>query len=210
MTANNKRRVARGLQIGVHLGALSAFLWLFYALPAGKLGGDPVPELIHYLGLGALRLLMLCLLITPLAKWTKNSQLMRLRRPLGLWAFTWMSLHFSAWLLFDLELLWGLIGEEIVKRTYILIGFSIWLAMLSLAVTSVPKIMRKMGRNWVILHRLIYPALLLACVHFWWSQKSGWIEPASYLLLCIAILALRPDKLRRIFIKPKPALASSR
>ena len=190
-------RFVRVLQAAVHLGSLMPLLWLFHAVPAGKLGGDPVQELIHFLGLGGLRLLMLSLMITPLARWSSRPLLNRLRRPLGLWAFVWVTLHFAAWISLDLIFAWSLIGQEIVKRTYILVGFSVWLILLALAITSIPKLMRAMGRQWKKLHSLIYPATLLACLHFWWSLKSGWIEPAIYLAIGLLLLSLRWPAIKR-------------
>ena len=186
----------RCLQVAVHVGSLLPLAWLFWAVPAGELGGDPVPELIHYLGLGGLRLLILTLLITPLVRWTSKPLLNRLRRPLGLWAFVWVTLHFSAWLGLDLIFAWSLIGEEIIKRTYILVGFTVWLILLALAVTSIPGLVRSMGRKWKSLHRLIYPAVVLGCIHFWWSLKSGWIEPAIYLVVALFLISLRMKNLR--------------
>ncbi|WP_226666644.1 protein-methionine-sulfoxide reductase heme-binding subunit MsrQ [Microbulbifer aggregans] len=183
-----RKPLALALQVAVHIGAALPLLWLFYAINAGRLGGDPVVELIHYLGLGTLRLLLLTLLISPLARWLGYGQLNRLRRPLGLWAFAWASLHFSAWMALDLGFDWSLIGSELVKRTYILLGFSAWLMLLALAITSLPALMRRMGKSWKKLHRLLYVVVLLACWHFWWSVKSGWIEPAIY--LCVALLLL--------------------
>ena len=197
--ATFRNRLAGVLHVAVHVGALLPLLWLIIAVPRGALGGDPVVELIHFLGLGALRLLLLTLLISPLAESLKFGRLLRLRRPLGLWCFTWASLHFVAWLSLDLGFAWSLIGEEIVKRTYILIGFTVWVILSALAITSIPKLMRAMGKRWKQLHRWIYPAVLLACIHFWWSVKSGWIEPCSYLAIAVFLLWLRRRKLARTF-----------
>jgi len=197
MAANLKKNAAVLLQVGVHLGALAPLLWLFYAINAGNLGGDPVKELIHYLGMGAIRLLLLTLLISPLAKFLHFGQLNRLRRPLGLWCFAWATLHFSAWLALDLGLDWSLIGEELVKRTYILLGFSAWLILCALAITSIPALLRKMGRNWKKLHGLLYVVVLLGCWHFWWSVKSGWIEPAIYFAIAVLLLVWRRDSVGR-------------
>ncbi len=169
--------VVRLLQAGVHAGSLLPLLWLFWALPAGRFGGDPVPELIHYLGLGGLRLLILTLSVTPLVRWSGKPLLNRLRRPLGLWAFVWVTLHFAAWISLDLIFAWALIGQEIVKRSYILIGFAVWLILLVLAVTSIPRLVRAMGRRWKFLHRLIYPAAILGCIHFWWSLRLARAAP---------------------------------
>lgn len=191
MTPKTKRQLAKLLQAGVHLCALAPLLWLFWAIPAGKLGGDPVEELIHYLGVGGLRLLLLTLLVTPLARALAFPQMIRIRRPLGLWSFFWVSLHFATWMALDLGFTWGLIGEEIVKRTYILVGFTVWLILAALAVTSIPRLVRTMGKRWKKLHRWIYPAAILGCIHFWWSLKSGWIEPAIYLLLAGLLVSAR-------------------
>lgn len=192
-----KKSLATVLQVGVHLGALAPLLWLFYAINAGHLGGDPVKELIHYLGMGTLRLLLLTLLVSPLARVLHYGQLNRLRRPLGLWCFTWASLHFSAWLALDLGLDWSLIGSELIERTYILVGFSAWLILLALAVTSIPALLRRMGKRWKKLHGLLYVAVLLGCWHFWWAVKSGWIEPAIYLTLACLLLLWRKGSIAR-------------
>lgn len=192
-----RKPLAITLQVCVHLGALLPLLWLFVAINQGRLGGDPVKELIHYLGMGTIRLLLLTLLVSPLAKSLHFGQLNRLRRPLGLWCFAWATLHFSAWLALDLGLDWSLIGGELVKRTYILLGFSAWLILLALAITSLPALLRKMGRNWKKLHGLLYIVVLLACWHFWWSVKSGWIEPAIYFAIALALLLWRRASISR-------------
>lgn len=190
-----KTQLALSLRWATHLLSLLPLLWLYWAIPGGALGGDPVEELIHFLGIGALRLLLLCLLVSPLAKLLHFNQLIKLRRPLGLWCYTWASLHLATWIAFDLGFEWSLIGEEIVKRNYILVGFASWLILSALAITSLPRLMRKMGRRWKKLHRWIYPLAILVCIHFWWSLKSGWIEPATYLLMALFLLALRRTRL---------------
>lgn len=196
-SASWRKPLAIVLQVGVHVGALLPLLWLFVAINRGDLGGDPVKELIHYLGMGTIRLLLLTLLISPLARVLHFGQLNRLRRPLGLWCFVWASLHFSAWLGLDLALDWSLIGSELVQRTYILLGFSAWLILFALAVTSLPALMRRMGKQWKKLHGLLYLVVLLACWHFWWSVKSGWIEPAIYTALALLLLWWRRQAVLR-------------
>lgn len=191
ITPAQKKRVEWVGRVLIHLLSMLPLLWLFWAIPAGKLGGDPIQELIHFLGLGGIRLLLLSLLISPLAKKTRFPLLNRWRRPLGLWAFVWASLHFGAWMAFDLGFYWQLIGGELVKRTYILLGFSVWLVLLAMAVTSIPRLVKAMGKHWKTLHRLIYPISLVACIHFWWSLKSGWIEPVIYLAIALWLLSFR-------------------
>ncbi|UBR45318.1 protein-methionine-sulfoxide reductase heme-binding subunit MsrQ [Aeromonas veronii] len=186
-----------GLRALVHLGALGFLLWLGFAIPAGLLGGDPVPELIHYLGKGALNLLLLTLLVSPLAKRWRQGQLIKLRRPLGLWCFAWAQLHFMAWLGLDLQFDWGLIGGELVKRSYIVVGMVALLLLAALSITSLPALQRRMGAAWQKLHNWVYAIALLVPVHYWWSLKSGWGEPLIYLLLACALLWSRREKLLR-------------
>lgn len=186
--------LASTLQFLTHFFAALPLLWLWVAIPRGLLGGDPVKELLHFLGIGSLRLLLLMLLVSPLAKKINFGRLIRLRRPLGLWCFVYASLHFYTWLALDLAFFWSLIGEEIVKRSYILVGVLAWLILLALAVTSLPMLMRKMGRRWKQLHSTVYFVGILAVLHFWWSVKSGWFEPAIYALLFVSLMWPRRKK----------------
>lgn len=189
------KHLAIALRLCAHIACFLPLLWLFFAIPAGTLGGDPVKELIHFLGIGALRILLLCLAVSPLVKLLKQAPLMSLRRPLGLWAFTWASLHIFSWLAFDLAYDWPLIIEETTKRTYIVLGFIAWLLLFILSVSSIPKLVRNMGKQWTKLHGSIYLIILLVCLHFWWSVKSGWIEPAIYFSLAVLLLLVRKKKL---------------
>lgn len=192
---NWKLILARTLHVCVHIGSLIPLLWLGLAIPEGRLGGDPVQELTHFLGKGAIHLLFLTLCVTPLAKRFRMGQLLRLRRPLGLWCFAWASLHFSVWIVLDLQFYWGLIGQEIIERNYLLVGFAAWLILLAQALTSLPRIMRAMKTRWKRLHNWIYAVVLLAPVHYLWSVKSGLIEPGIYLGIALLLLWLRRDRL---------------
>ncbi|WP_339013179.1 protein-methionine-sulfoxide reductase heme-binding subunit MsrQ [Aeromonas popoffii] len=187
----------KSLRALVHLGCLGFLLWLGYALPAGLLGGDPVQGLTHYLGKGALNLLLLTLLVSPLAKRWRQGQFIKLRRPLGLWCAAWAVLHFMVWLGLDLQFDWGLMGGELVKRSYILVGALTLLLLVALSITSIPALLRAMGPAWQKLHNWIYAVALLVPVHYWWSVKSGWQEPLIYLLLACVLLWPRRDKLLR-------------
>jgi len=123
---------------------------------------------------------------------------LRLRRPLGLWCFTWACCHFGIWIAFDWQLNWGLMGEEIVKRNYILVGFTAWLILLVLAITSIPKLQRSMGSAWKKLHNWIYLVAILAPIHFLWSVKSGLVDPLVYLIIALFLLWFRRER----FMKP--------
>lgn len=185
------------LHIAVHVGSLLPLLWLAAAFYANELGGDPVEAIIHFLGIGAIRLLLLSLCVSPLARVVKGGRLMRLRRPLGLWCFVYASLHFLAWMSLDLQFAWALVGQEIIERNYLLLGFATWLILTALAVTSIPRILRAMGAKWKKLHNWIYLAVLLASIHFLWSMKSAVIEPLIYLAIALGLLALRYKTLLR-------------
>src|ERR1700752_2525642 len=131
--------------------ACGAFGWL-----RAPLGPDPVKELEHECGKTALNLLLLTLAVTPVRELTGQPQLLRLRRMLGLFAFFYVLLHFAIYLVLDLELNFRTLGADIAKRPYITIGFTALLLLVPLAVTSTNGMMRRLGRRWETLHRLIF------------------------------------------------------
>src|SRR5690606_19972535 len=158
------------------------------------LGADPVAAIEHELGLWALRLLLLTLAVTPLRQLSGQIVLMRFRRMLGLYAFAYASLHLSAYLALDLRGWWALVFEEIVKRPYITVGFAAWLLLVPLAVTSTRGWMRRLGRNWGRLHRVVYAVAALAVLHFWWIVKSDYREPLLYAAILAVLLGWRAWK----------------
>lgn len=193
-----RQRLTTLLHILAHAVPFAYLAWLVWVIFTGGFGADPVQGMTHYLGMGTLRLLLLTLTVTPLARYAKMPGLIKVRRPLGLWCFTYACLHFSVWITLDLQFMWGLIGEEIVKRTYLLVGFSAWVILLLLAVTSFKKLQRRMGSAWKKLHHWIYLCILLGCLHFIWAKKSGLIEPGIYFALAFFLLAFR----YKILLKP--------
>lgn len=180
------------------MAILANQFWEVYRTGNDALGADPVAEVEHRLGLWALRLLMATLAITPLRQLTGQAVLVRFRRMLGLYAFFYACVHFSAYLVLDLRGYWTQIFEEIVKRPYITVGFSAWLLLLPLAITSTTGWIRRLGRNWARLHKLIYVAGVLAVLHFWWLVKSDIREPALYAAILAILLGWR---LRKHFMR---------
>lgn len=170
------------------------------------LGAEPVAAIEHALGLWALRLLLLTLAITPLRQVLGQPVLLRFRRMLGLYAFAYASLHFSAWLVLDLRGWWEHVLAEIAERPYITVGFAAWLLLVPLALTSTRGWMRRLGRNWGRLHRLVYAIAALAVLHFWWVVKSDFREPLLYALLLAVLLGWRLVRRRR----GRPGAASAR
>lgn len=165
--------------------------WLLWCVYAGRLGPNPVEFLEHETGLWALRLLLLTLAMTPLRGLLGRGEPVQVRRVLGLWTFAFACAHFGVYLVFDLELSLPQLGEDLVKRSYITLGFSAWLLLLPLALTSTRGWQRRLKRRWKQLHRLIYAAALLAPVHFLWLVKSDLREPLLYLGIALVLLAWR-------------------
>ena len=173
------------------------------------LGADPVAAIEHTLGLWALRLLLVTLAVTPLRQLLGQPLLLRFRRMLGLWTFAYASLHFSAWLVLDLRGWWALVPVEIAERPYITVGFAAWLLLLPLALTSTRGWMRRLGRNWGRLHRLVYAVAVLAVLHFWWVVKADVREPLLYAAILAALLGWRLAWRRRRAATAPPAPASA-
>ncbi|MCL1078228.1 protein-methionine-sulfoxide reductase heme-binding subunit MsrQ [Parashewanella spongiae] len=178
-----------------HLFALAPIIYLFLLVFADQAGGDPVQFIIHYTGIGALNTLLLTLLISPAAKKFKMSWLMQTRRLVGLYVFAYATLHVASYFSFDLLFEWSLLGEEVIKRPYILVGAVAYLILFALSVTSFKKVMAKMGHNWQKLHNWVYFAVILISIHFYWSVKSEIIEPSIYIFIGLLLVGLRFKKL---------------
>jgi sulfoxide reductase heme-binding subunit YedZ len=173
------------------LTILLSQVWDVARTGGDALGADPVAEIEHRLGLWALRFLMLALAITPLRQLTGKPVLVRFRRMLGLYAFFYVCLHFAAYLGLDLRGYWTQVFEDIAKRPYITVGFAAWLLLVPLAITSTTGWIRRLGRNWARLHKLVYAIGVLAVLHFWWLVKSDIREPALYAGILAALLGWR-------------------
>lgn len=181
----------------VHAAALAPAAWLGWQVyevwrtGSDVLGADPVAEIEHRTGLWALRLLLLTLAVSPLRQLTGQAVLLRFRRMLGLYAFFYACLHLAAYLVLDLGGYWTQLFEEIAKRPYITVGFAAWLLLVPLALTSTLGWMRRLGRRWGQLHRLVYAIAVLAVLHFWWLVKSDVREPALYAAIVAVLLGWR-------------------
>jgi sulfoxide reductase heme-binding subunit YedZ len=161
------------------------------------LGANPIDEIMDRLGDWGLRLLLATLCVTPLAVELRKPWLVGLRRMLGLFAFTYLSLHFLNWLVLDQWLDVQAIAADIAKRPYITVGFAAYAMLVPLAATSTAGWMRRLGRRWHRLHRLVYPAAILGCTHFWWQVKADWREPAVYALALLLLLGWRIRRARQ-------------
>ncbi|MBA1275252.1 protein-methionine-sulfoxide reductase heme-binding subunit MsrQ [Stutzerimonas azotifigens] len=166
------------------------FYWLYQAW-AFALGPDPGKVLVDRLGQGALVLLLITLALTPLQRFTGWSGWVAVRRQLGLWTFAYASLHLGGYLFFILGLEIARLPEEIVERPYILVGSLAFVGLLALALTSNRWSMRRLGKRWKQLHRLVYPIVLLALLHMLWVVRSDAGRWALYAAIAAFLLALR-------------------
>ena len=185
----------KGLQrVALHLLCLVPVLWLFSLAATDGLGANPAEALLRDLGLWALRFVCLALAVTPLRVWLGWNRLAAYRRMLGLYAFFYGSLHWLCYLLLDMGLDWAAVLEDLAKRPFILVGTLAWGILLVLAVTSIPRLIRRMGgKRWQALHRAVYAAAALAVLHFWWMRagKNNLAEVGVYLAIVAALLLAR-------------------
>jgi sulfoxide reductase heme-binding subunit YedZ len=176
---------------------LLPFGWLFYAALSNSLGPDPAEVVMRETGEWALRLLALTLLVSPLRRWSGWAPLMKIRRMLGLYAFFYGCVHLLAFLQFFVGWSWAPLVEELGERPYITVGFGAWCLMLPLALTSTRGMQRRLRRNWLRLHRLVYPAAVLACLHLLWQVRSDIGEALFYIAIFALLLGWRVHRFWR-------------
>ncbi|MCE4068450.1 MULTISPECIES: protein-methionine-sulfoxide reductase heme-binding subunit MsrQ [Pseudomonas] len=182
---------------GVFLAALAPPLFWLYQAWIFDLGPDPGKALVDRLGQGGLVLLLITLAMTPLQKVTRWGGWVQVRRQLGLWCFTYIVLHLSAYAVFILGLDWAQLGVELSKRPYIIVGFAAFLGLLALAITSNRYSMRKLGASWKKLHRLIYVILGLGLLHMLWVVRSDLERWAIYAVVGLVLMLLRMPLIAR-------------
>lgn len=156
----------------------------------GHLGVDPVRDIEHRLGSTAIYMLMATLTVTPLLRLTRVN-LMRFRQALGLICFTYAACHLASWVVFDMSFRWAQMLGDVVKRPYLIFGMVAFSMLLALAVTSNRASIRKLGPNWRRLHRLAYPAAILAALHWLWALKLWESWPLTILAAILLLLAQR-------------------
>ncbi|WP_413111840.1 sulfite oxidase heme-binding subunit YedZ [Thaumasiovibrio sp. DFM-14] len=188
-------RILKALLHCINISFVAYMLTLAFS---DKLGADPVQGLSHFTGKAAIHVLFLTLLISPLSQYFRISNLIPLRRPMGLYAFFWATLHISVYIGLDLNFQWRLLFSELTQRTYLIVGFIAFTLLISLAITSVKSIQVSMRQHWQTLHNTIYLIVLLVPVHYLMSTKSDWVTPSGYLVVSIALLTLRWNKIKRI------------
>jgi len=182
---------------------LKVLLFLLCLIPLGtlaleifgvaglSLGANPIEELIHRLGKWGLKFLLITLAVTPLRHLTGKSWLIRFRRMLGLFAFFYLLMHFLTYAGLDQRFDLPVILEDIAERPYITIGFTALLLLIPLALTSTNAMMKRLGRRWQKLHRLVYLIAILGVWHFYWQVKLDTFEPLIYAVILAVLLGYR-------------------
>jgi methionine sulfoxide reductase heme-binding subunit len=186
--------LSRAAKPVLFLLCLLPLAWLVYGAAANRLGANPAEAIIRGLGDWTLRGLWLTLAITPLRELTGMAALARFRRMLGVFSFSYASLHLLAYGWLDQGLDFGEIGRDIAKRPFILMGFTAWLLMLPLFATSFNKAIRALGaKRWQTLHKTVYAIAVIALMHFIWMRagKHNFAEPAVYGVILAALLGWR-------------------
>lgn len=155
------------------------------------LGANPVEKITHRTGDWSLRFLLITLAVTPLRKLFGWKFLMRYRRMFGLFAFFYVCLHFSTYLVFDHFFDLGEIAKDIVKRPYITVGFTAFVLLIPLAVTSTNKMKKRLGKRWQRLHQLVYVVAVCGILHYLWLVKADLLQPLIHAAILILLLGVR-------------------
>jgi len=178
----------------VFIASLLPFAWLLYAAITNNLGANPQEHLIRSLGDWSLRFLCVTLAITPLRVVMHTPALARFRRMTGLFMYFYVVLHLVAYSVFDKELVWADIAKDIAKRPFILVGFTAFVLLTPLALTSFNRAVKALGaRRWQLLHKLVYAVAGLAILHFFWMRaaKHNFAEVAVYAAILGVLLGWR-------------------
>jgi sulfoxide reductase heme-binding subunit YedZ len=212
------------LKVLVFVAALGPAAWLVWAVLTSNLSPNPLSDITNETGVWTLRFVCITLAITPVRRLTGWNEIIRFRRMTGLFAFFYGSLHFLTYVIADrfagldfpdgivawstLRNLAHSVGEDIYKRPFITIGFTGWLTMLPLALTSTSGMIRRLGgRRWNLLHRLVYATAIAGVVHYWWLVKADISRPRIYAMVVALLLGFRIvwAKRRTLSLRPQTA-----
>jgi sulfoxide reductase heme-binding subunit YedZ len=182
-------RLVNALVFAASLGPL---VYLSLGAWQGSLGANPIETVTRSTGVWTLRFLLITLAVTPLRWLTGWNDVIRLRRMLGLFAFFYGTLHLITYVWLDQFFDCAAIAKDVVKRPFITAGFSAYVLLVPLAITSTAGMIRRIGgRNWRRLHRLAYVAAALGVVHYWWLVKLDTRPPRNYAVLLAGLLLVR-------------------
>jgi len=179
------------LRTAIFAAALVPAAALVYDFLTNDLTANPIDYITDTTGYTAITLLMITLTVTPLRRLTGLNEVIKLRRMLGLLAFFYACLHFSTWLVLDWFFDFASMAADVVERPFITMGMATFVLLIPLAATSTTGMIRRLGKRWLQLHRLVYVAGLTAVIHFWWVVKADFREPRLFALALSILLGFR-------------------
>jgi methionine sulfoxide reductase heme-binding subunit len=181
----------RALKSLVFLLALVPLALLIYNVTTGRTSANPAEDIILTTGIWAFRFLLATLSITPIRRLTGWNRIIQFRRMLGLFAFFYACVHLLSYLTFDRFFAFGKVLSDIAERPFITAGMTAFALMIPLALTSTKGWIRRLGRRWQLLHRLVYLSAAAAALHFIWKVKVVVGEPVYYAIVLAALLGFR-------------------
>lgn len=204
---SNAKQKLLALRIITHVGSLLPLLWLVREWWSWSYlyWADPIREVTLYTGKAAIIILVLSLACTPLNIIFGWSQLTALRKPLGLYAFLYVSLHLLVFVYLDYGLQLGAITEAILEKRYALVGFVAFLILLPLALTSTKWAMKRLGKRWKTLHKGAYLAAILAVLHYFWLVKNAYAQPILFATILTILFAVRWQPIKNKFTEWRKA-----
>lgn len=181
----------KAVKVLVFLACLTPFVWLAIRTLTGRLGINPVEDLELTTGIWSLRFLIVTLAVTPVRRLTGWNRVIQYRRMFGLFTFFYVCVHFAIYIGIDQFFAFGSILKDVAKRPFITMGFTAFVLMIPLALTSTKGWIRRLGRRWQLLHRLIYISAVCASVHYLWKVKVMIGSPVYYALVIGLLLGFR-------------------
>jgi len=179
------------LKVVIFILSLVPIFYIIYQILTNQLGPEPIKDITHHTGKWTLYFIVITLAMTPLKKMTKLNIWINYRRMFGLFIFFYASIHLMTYVGLDYRFDLASIGDDIIKKKYIFIGFSAWLLLIPLAITSNKRMMKILKNKWKKLHRLIYLISLCGAIHYLWLVKRDLTEPLIFLTVILILLALR-------------------
>ena len=183
--------MTRYLKPGVFTLSTIPFILILYKIFFNKLGPEPVKEITSFTGEWTLIFICLTLSMSPLKKITNLILFINLRRMLGLFIFFYATLHLLTYVGIDYRFNFSPIIDDVLKKKYIFIGFSAWLLLIPLTITSSQKMIRILKDKWKRIHRLIYVIAVFGSLHYIWLSKTIFFKPMIYSLIIFLLLLLR-------------------
>jgi methionine sulfoxide reductase heme-binding subunit len=181
------------LKIPVFFFSLWPIYIIAYQIFYNELGPEPVDRIINHFGEWTLIFILLTLSMTPLRKITNSLEWIKFRRMLGLFAFFYASIHMLSYVGLDYRFDFEPLINDVLKKKFIFIGFSAWVLLIPLAITSSDKMVRILKKNWKKLHKLIYLISIFGILHFIWLSKTIFFKPLIFLIILIILFLIRTN-----------------